>query len=107
MANFIQKGEVIDFTNTTDNVINYGDVIPIGKHVGVAAESISAGAVGSVRLSGVFEMTVASGVTIAVGDDLYYDVANKVATNIATETKAVIGYAISASTDGVVACKLV
>lgn len=107
MVNFIQKGEVIDFKNTTDAVINYGDVIPIGKHVGVAAESISANAIGSVRLAGVFEMPVASSVTIAVGDDLYYDATNKVATNVATETKAVIGYAVSASADGVVDCKLV
>ena len=33
-----QKGEALDYLNNTDALIEYGDVITMGKRIGIAVE---------------------------------------------------------------------
>ncbi|AYO30249.1 DUF2190 family protein [Biomaibacter acetigenes] len=70
---YIQKGYIIDFTNSTGADIAYGDVVPIGARIGIAAEDIAKDATGSLNVSGVFELPADNTVAFAVGDEVYWD----------------------------------
>lgn len=103
-ATFVQDGKIIDYTASTD--IAYGDVVAIGKRVGVAAESIKSGATGGVRLEGVYEMPTAAE-AIALGDKLYFDVSNNCVTKTVGSLTVVAGIAVeekTTSTAGTIAC---
>jgi predicted RecA/RadA family phage recombinase len=70
---YSQKGNVIDFTNSTEADIAYGDVIAVGGRIGIAAENIAKGATGSLNVTGVFEMPADDTTAFAVGDEVYWD----------------------------------
>ena len=93
MAKFIQDGKIIDFKNTGESTINYGDIVTLGTHVGVAAEKINIGEVGGVRTEGVFEVEAITTAAFNVGDTLYLDESKK-ATNVKGSLTVVIGYAV-------------
>ena len=107
MAKFIQDGKIIDYKNIGSSKINYGDVIKLGTHVGIAAEDIHVGETGGVRVEGIFEMEAVSPAEFNLGDTLYLDDSNK-ATNVQGRLTIVIGYAVTtkASSETVVKVKL-
>lgn len=83
-AIYVQPGNVIDYLAGAD--IAVGDVVPLGTtKIGVAQTAIANGAVGAVAVSGVFEIAASTAVAMAVGDVVYWDVAdgnlNKTATD--------------------------
>jgi len=98
MANYIQKGNTIDYINTGNAKINAGDVVVIGTRIGVAGCDIAVGAVGAVALTGVFEFDKASG-AIAVGQGVYWDAENKQITTTASGN-APAGFCIAAVQSG-------
>ncbi len=53
-TNFIQKGDVIDYTPSS--AVESGDVVVIGSLVGVATTDIAASAEGAVAIEGVWEI---------------------------------------------------
>ena len=71
-SNYIQPGEVIDFT--AGSTIASGAVVAIGQMLGVALGDIANGATGSVQIQGVFEVPKVSGAVIAAGESLVWDV---------------------------------
>jgi predicted RecA/RadA family phage recombinase len=73
MATFIQKGDVIDFTNNTGSDIAYKDVVTIGSRIGIALENIPNGAIGSLGVTGVFELPAENDAAFNVGDEVYWD----------------------------------
>lgn len=75
MAKFIQKGDNIDFKNTTDSPVLYGEVIVFGKMIGIANNDIPVGAIGTISLTGVYEIPCEA-VEIATGDVLYWGAEN-------------------------------
>lgn len=75
-----------------------GDVVVVGNLVGVAPVAIAAGTLGAVETDGVFRVATASATTFAIGDPVYYDATNKVATATGTDTK--IGFAVAACASG-------
>lgn len=91
-ATYLQRGESLDYKNTTSSTIEYGTIIAIGTRVGVAAADIPAGEVGAIDVEGVFEMPKAAD-EISMGDDLYYDSSAKNVTTTSKTAKA--GYAIA------------
>lgn len=95
MTNYIQKGDIVDYTNNGSAVIAYGDVIVGEDRVFVAAEEIAVGATGGVHAEGVFEFTTSDATAIVYGQKLYFDATNKVATATSTNNVA-IGYAVQA-----------
>lgn len=69
-AQYSKKGKVIDYTNNTDKAIMYNEVVPLGSRIGVAAEGITIGGVGSVQVEGVYLLPAATE-EFTVGDILY------------------------------------
>jgi predicted RecA/RadA family phage recombinase len=71
-TNFIQPGEVIDYTAGAN--ITAGAVVAIGQMLGVALTDIASGATGSVQIRGVFDAPKVSAAVIAAGESLVWDV---------------------------------
>ena len=103
-ANYVQRGEAIDYLNSGETTIEAGDVVIIGKHIGVVGCDIPAGEVGSLHVQGVFEVPKKASEVLAVGDNVTFDTTNGVSK--ATETTVgdsgavgsnVHGYAIAAA----------
>lgn len=96
-SNFVQPGDVIDFTAGAN--FASGDVVLIGARVGVALTAIANGATGPVRVSGVFSLKKKSTDVFAQGAVGYWDNTNKeITTTSAGNTLA--GYAFAAAGSG-------
>lgn len=74
--NYIQYGDIIDFTNG-GSAISSGDVVVIGSNgdalLGIALTDIGNGETGSVALEGVFEVPKVSAAVIAQGEYVIWD----------------------------------
>ena len=81
-ARYVQKGEAIDFRPETN--IKAGTIIPFNGLVGIARLDIRAGELGALAVTGVFESPKANE-AIDVGDAVYWDAANEVATKERTD----------------------
>lgn len=82
-AVYVQRGDNIDFT--TENAVEYMDVVPLTTHIGVAGEPIAAGGTGTVWLKGVYDLPIAGGAAVATGAAIYWDAENDTATTTATD----------------------
>ncbi len=94
-ATYWQTGNTMDYSNLGSEVIEAGSVVTLGKRIGVAGTTIEVGKVGSIHVTGVFEMAKAAE-AISYGDELYYDPEEEVVTKTATDIKA--GYAFELKT---------
>lgn len=77
MANYVQKGENINYKNDGSEKIAYGDVVVISERIGVASVDIPAGGAGVISIEGVYEMPAETSAAFAVGQTLYWDETNK------------------------------
>jgi predicted RecA/RadA family phage recombinase len=91
-ATFRQEDGIIDHTPAGAGAS--GDIVAVGGIVGVATHAIAAGALGQLRTTGVFRLTLASGKTFAAGAAVYFNAASA-ATDNAADTA--FGYAIAAN----------
>jgi predicted RecA/RadA family phage recombinase len=98
MRNFVKKGEVIDYPNSTGSAIKSGDLVVIGNLAGVAQTDIADGSVGAVLLTGVFSIAKAAG-AVSIGAKLYYVTADKNLTTTATNN-TLVGVAHAAALTG-------
>lgn len=73
-AAYWQRGEVIDFTNGTEETIEAGAVIPFGDRIGVVGADIAPGETGSLHVEGVFEFPKGEG-AIEAGAEVCLDIA--------------------------------
>lgn len=89
-AVYIQRGESIDYKNTTDERIPANTVILLGKRIGVAGGDIPAGEVGSIHMNGVFEIPKKAGTALNAGDNVVFTEEN----GIDKATDDVMGYAV-------------
>jgi len=71
-TNYVQAGEVIDYTAGAD--ISSGDVVAVGNLVGVAITDIASGDTGAVSVEGVWELPKVSAAVIGAGETVNYDV---------------------------------
>ena len=71
-AIYIQRGEVIDFKNSTENNVVTGDVVVLGARVGVATVDIPVGATGAVSVQGVYEIDAETTAAFNVGQKIYF-----------------------------------
>lgn len=72
-ANFWQRGEALDYINSTENKIAANTIVKIGDRLGVTGCDIAPGAVGSLHVCGVFEMPKTGTSAIAMGQNVYWD----------------------------------
>lgn len=92
-SRYIQKGANIDFKNATDEKINAGDMVAIGKaRTGIAATDIVAGAIGTVAVEGVFAVPK-DAINVKQGDALYFNAEGKKVTK--TDSDVPAGWAVT------------
>jgi len=107
--NYIQPGEVIDYTAGSN--ITSNQVVVVGQMLGVALSDIANGETGSVQIRGVFDVPKVSGAVIAAGESLVWDVsAGKFDDNAATPATGDISgppaVAVEAAGNGVTSIKV-
>lgn len=96
-ATYVQRGEALDYTNSTEAVIPAGSVISLTTRIGVAGTNIDPGAVGSIHVVGVFSMDKTDSEEVAMGDALYFDTATGKITKTGTSATPPAGYAAAPS----------
>lgn len=72
-AAFWQRGETLDYRNATDAKIEANTVISFGSHIGVAGTDILPGELGSLHVTGVFEIPKTDAAAIEMGAEVYFD----------------------------------
>ena len=92
-AVYVQSGNALDFRNTTEELILAGTVVLIGKHIGVVGGDIPAGGLGSIHMTGVFEIPKKASVELKAGDNVVFTEEE----GIDKATAEVMGYAVEAA----------
>lgn len=94
---YVMSGDVLD--HTPSSAVSSGQVLVLGKRVGVALGDIAANATGAVRVRGVFVLAKKSTDDMAQGALLYWDaVAGNLTTTTTSNTLA--GFAATAAGSG-------
>lgn len=71
-ASYWQRGEALDYTNETENRIEAGTVLAIGKRIGIAGTDINPKEKGTVHVSGVYKFDKADKAEIKMGTEVYF-----------------------------------
>lgn len=109
MAEFVQKGESLNYRNEGSELIQYGEVVVLEERIGVAGIDIPAGSLGTVGVSGVYEMPAETGIAFQMGQTLWWDAENKRLTATKAASGAILaGYAAEtkAAESAAALCKL-
>jgi predicted RecA/RadA family phage recombinase len=69
---YIQRGDVIDYTNSGSAAIAVGEVVTLATRIGVASAPIAVGTTGALHVAGVFELTKKASEAITLGAAVYY-----------------------------------
>lgn len=96
-ATYWQRGESLDYRNTTTKTIEAGTVVTLKSRIGVIGGDIIPGEMGTVHMTGVFEFPKADTNEIPMGTLVYYDGTGITAT-AGTDTPA--GYAAADAAAG-------
>lgn len=114
--NFVQDGDVIQWTNGTGSAVESGQAVKVGGGLlGVALVDIANGSAGSVAIEGVFSgVNKVSGAVFAKGEKLLFDVSASSGAGAFDDSAAtgvsgdVMGGAIAweAGADGETACTI-
>lgn len=70
-AGYVQKGESLNFKNNTKDKIEVGDVVTIGKRIGIAGTDIAPGDVGSLYMEGVYSFDKKDKTAMVAGTEVY------------------------------------
>lgn len=103
--NYVQDGEVLDYTNGTGSAISAGSVVVMGAAgdatIGVALVDIADGEAGAVQIDGVFTVPKTSAAVFKQGESLMWDVSTgKFDDNQATPATGDVTGAVIAAADG-------
>ena len=92
MTNFIQPGKKLLWTNSTGLDVSAGDVVVVGKRIGIASVDIADGESGILSMEGVFELTKATDEAFAAqGVEAYWNTAiGKITASVGSNKK--VGY---------------
>ena len=69
---YVQRGEAIDYLNSTEADIKANDIVTIKTRIGIAGTDIPVGSVGSLHVIGVFDLPATAAETYEVGDNIYF-----------------------------------
>ena len=92
-ARYVQRGDAIDYTPLAD--VAAGDIVVLGKLVGVAKLDIPAETPGALALTGIYEVTKNAGTAFAAGSEVAWDATNKKAVASGTSGSVKIGHAVA------------
>lgn len=101
-AVYYQRGETLDYKNSTDNMIPANTVVLLGKRIGVTGNDIPAGETGSLHMTGVFEIPKKAETVLAAGDSITFTEDE----GIDKAESDVMGYAIEDAAAGTEAVKV-
>lgn len=106
-ATYWQRGETLDYTNSTSKTIEANTIVKVGDIVGVIGTDIEPNEIGTLHIAGVFEMPkkTASEV-IEMGKKLYFDGTTGVTATDSENTYVGISASASSATDATVLVKL-
>lgn len=105
-AAYWQRGETLDYKNATDAKIEANTVISFGGHIGVAGTDILPGEVGSLHVTGVFEMPKTATEAVEMGAEVYFDGTGITSTKGSSTTPAGYAAQAAAAADTVILVKL-
>ncbi len=89
LATYWQKGETLDYVNTTEAVIVAGTVVDLKTRVGIAATDINPGEKGTIHMTGVFRFKKTEKAEIKYGAAVNFD-----KNGITTQAGTPAGYAV-------------
>lgn len=95
-AEYWQRGETLDFVNSTGKVIEANTIIVLGQRMGVAGTEIPAGEKGTVHVEGIYGFPKATAIAITAGALVYWDKTNNCITTTST-SNILAGYAAAAA----------
>lgn len=95
-AEYWQRGETLDFVNSTGKVIEANTIIVLGQRIGVAGTEIPAGKKGTVHVEGIYSFPKAKSTAITAGALVYWDKTNNCLTTTST-SNILAGYAAEAA----------
>lgn len=72
-ATYLQRGEALDYKNSTTEVIPHGTIVVIGTRIGVTGCDIPPGQLGTIHVCGVFRIKKTDTDAITIGQPVYYD----------------------------------
>ena len=72
-AEFWQRGEALDYINSTDATIPNNTLAQIGDRLGVTGTTIEPGQTGSLHVGGVWEIKKTGTAAITMGQTVYFD----------------------------------
>lgn len=71
-AKYVQRGETIDFINSTSADIAAGEVMALDARIGVAATAIPVGTKGALNVMGVYDFPALTTEALTSGQVVYY-----------------------------------
>ena len=105
--NYLQKGDVVDYTNKTASAIDSDDVVVLGAwQCGIALTDIAIDAIGAVMVEGIFSLAKAAGV-ITAWQKLWWSTATQLVYNAPVANSYFIGYAAEAEETGHTTVKVI
>lgn len=72
-AAYWQRGESLDYTNSTDTTIEANTVVALVGRIGIAGTDIKPGQKGDLHMAGVFEFSKTSENAVPFGTEVYFD----------------------------------
>lgn len=72
-ALYWQKGETLEYTNTSGKKISANDLVALKERVGVAAADIEPGETGELHMCGVFQCVKTGQNEISMGMNVFFD----------------------------------
>ncbi len=72
-AAYWQRGESLDYVNETTAIIEANTIIPLEGRIGVAGTMINPGEIGSLCMTGVYEIAKTGKAEIKMGAAVYFD----------------------------------
>ena len=98
-ARYVQRGDAIDHTPEAD--VAAGDVVVLAdKLVGVAKLDIKADELGALALTGIYEVSKASGTAFAAGAEVGWSPSTKKAVAAGASGSVKLGHAVAAADAG-------
>jgi predicted RecA/RadA family phage recombinase len=105
--NYIQPGDVIDWTNGTGSAVTSGSPVVIGnEQMGIALVDIASAATGSVAKCGVFSLPKNTSDAVTAGHKVWWDAAAGKIINEPAINAYFIGYAVASELDATATVKV-
>lgn len=105
-ATFWQRGETLDYKNTGSDTIEANTIIPYGSRLAIAGTDIKPDELGSIHVTGVFELPKADSTAIAAGAVVYWGTSGITATSGDSTIPAGFAAQAAAASDEVILVKI-